>query len=46
VEDATSVLFDLPGFAVIEYVELDDERCQAVIIQVADSAEARAARCR
>ncbi|MDQ2797579.1 MAG: hypothetical protein M3Y06_10515 [Actinomycetota bacterium] len=34
-DDATSVLFDLPGFAVIEGVELDDEARRTVIMQVA-----------
>jgi transposase len=35
VEDATSVLFDLPGFAVIECVEIDDDRRRVVIMQTA-----------
>jgi transposase len=34
VDDATSVLFDLPGFIVIECVELDEDR-RVVIMQVA-----------
>ena len=34
-EDATSVLFDLPGFAVVECVELGDDRRRVVIMQVA-----------
>jgi transposase len=33
VEDATSLLFDLPGFAVIECVELDDGGRRVVIMQ-------------
>jgi transposase len=36
VEDATSVLFDLPGFAVIECVELGDNVRRVVIMQVGD----------
>lgn len=36
-EDATSVLFDLPGFVVIECVELsDDDARRVVIMQVID----------
>ncbi|MGI8678690.1 MAG: ISL3 family transposase [Jatrophihabitans sp.] len=34
-DDATSVLFDLPGFVVIECVELDDDARRTVIMQVA-----------
>lgn len=33
-EDATSLLFDLPGFAVIECVELDDAGRRVVIMQL------------
>ena len=35
VEDATSLLFDLPGFRVVECVELDEGR-RVVIVQLAD----------
>jgi len=35
VDDATSVLFDLPGFVVIECVELDDDARRVVIMQAA-----------
>lgn len=34
-DDATSVLFDLPGFVVIECVELDDGARRVLIMQVA-----------
>jgi len=36
VDDAISVLFDLPGFVVIECVELSDDVREVLIMQVED----------